>query len=106
MVNFKSGIVKLVFWFTLGLLLATLFEQETVVKIAAVVWLVMVVCWAGYALFWRWCLKQGKTEVRWDRKQTTQCNHRAHSIHCLMLARSPGPCDCVPSHPVNCGHCK
>ena len=93
--------MRLVFWFTLGLLLATLFEPETVIKGAAVVWLGMVVAWTGYGLFWRWCLKHGKTEIKWIR-----CKHRAHSIHCETMRPGETKCTCEPSHPVNCGHCK
>ncbi len=135
-IEVRIGRGQLVFWFTVGLLVATLFQPETVIKVAAVGWMVMVVGWVGFKLFFNWCWKRGAVTLyltepntlsahdinslsnareslrethsaeEVDKIMGPQCNHRAHSIHCdTMSSRPDRSCDCVPSHPVNCGVC-
>jgi hypothetical protein len=58
---------KIIFWVLVALIIATL-DPETIVKAMAVYWTVLVIGWAGYRLFYRWCEKHGKTVARWEKK--------------------------------------
>ncbi len=91
---------KIIFWIVVALLLSTL-APDTIVKMFAVFWILLV----GHLGFVRLCFWLGKRKGAIT--VSFGCEYRAHSIHCATMGLSPsdGECNCVPSHPANCGHC-
>jgi hypothetical protein len=90
--------VKITFWVLLALCISML-GPETLVKMLAVYWLLIVAYVGATRVFFWFALRKGKVTVDFG------CEHRAHSIHCDTLGSGVGECNCVPRHPTNCGYC-
>ena len=91
---------KLIFWISVAVLIA-LIDPDTLIKIAAVLWVLFVAYWGSVRLMFAVAKRKGAVKVDFG------CEYRAHSIHCATMGLSPsdGECNCVPTHPTHCGHC-
>ena len=90
---------KTVFWILVALFASMLLSPETIVKMMAVYWLGLVGIIGIIRLVAWYAIRKGAVTVSFG------CDYRAHSIHCDTLGSGLGTCNCVPTHPVNCGHC-
>ncbi len=89
---------KIIFWIGLGVVISML-SPDTLVKMMAVLWVLFVGWWGFVRVVFGWAKRKGSVKVDFG------CEHRAHSVHCATMGPGDGACNCMPSHPVNCGHC-